>query len=65
MPFLSLLQELFSLGVQFLMLLDHLDNFFGMVFHPMGMAKSIGFLASFPKVNSNGDIFIVECIVEL
>jgi hypothetical protein len=64
-PFLSLLQELLNLGVQFLMPLDHLDNLFGMVFHPVGMAKSIGFLASFPNVHSIGDIFIVECIVEL
>ncbi len=31
----------------------------------MGMVKSIGFLASFPNVNSNEDIFVAKCIVEL
>ncbi len=31
----------------------------------MGMAKSIGFLVSSPNTNLNGDIFVVECIVEL
>jgi len=31
----------------------------------MGMVKSIGFLTSFPNINSNEDIFVVECIVEL
>jgi len=33
--------------------------------HPMEMAKSIGFLTSFPNVDSNKDIFIAKCIVEL
>jgi hypothetical protein len=31
----------------------------------MGMAKSIGFLTSFPNVNLNKNIFVVECVVEL
>ncbi len=34
-------------------------------FCPMGMAKSIGFLTSFPNVNLNKNIFVVECVVEL
>jgi hypothetical protein len=31
----------------------------------MGMANSIDFLISFFNINSNENIFIVECIVEL
>jgi hypothetical protein len=31
----------------------------------MGMARSIGFLASFLNTSSNRDIFIVVCIMEL
>ncbi len=32
--------------------------------HPMGM-EFINFLASFPNTNSNRDIFVMECNVEL
>ncbi len=34
-------------------------------FLSMGMARSIGFLASFLNTSSNRDIFIVVCIMEL
>jgi hypothetical protein len=30
----------------------------------MGMVKSIGFVTSFPNINSNEDIFVIECVVE-
>ncbi len=31
----------------------------------MGMVKPIGFLASFPNIDSNTNIFVAKCIVEL
>lgn len=64
-PLLSMFQKLFGSGIFCLTPLDHIHNFLGMILHPMEMAKSIGFLTSFPNIDSNKDIFIAKCIVEL
>jgi hypothetical protein len=35
------------------------------IFSSMGMAKSIGIMASFPNVSSNENILVIECVMEL
>jgi hypothetical protein len=63
-PLLNIVQEILGLGYFSSRPLTIFITSLECYLRPMGMAKSIGFLVSFPNINSNKNIFVAKCVVE-